>query len=185
MDFSILVAVITATLNTVGLAYAAFTYKNTFEPRLILKYVNPAETDSIGVLQLKNIGKSTAYDLQVITPKGLGFEVGSEEYLKRIRYLNRGYLWDEVEGVFPVEIFMNGVFKNQIYDLVPGDDIRFPYWVLYKNGDGESRNEESADGFKKDSVFIVTYKIKSFNLFKKKRTLELKANPNILNGLFY
>lgn len=180
MNFSTLVAVITATLNTVGLAYAAFTYKNTFEPRLVLRYANPAETDDIGTLRLKNIGKSTAYDLQVITPKGLGFKVGSKEFRDRI---------DDPDGKFeklpPSEIVMDRLFKYQIYDLNPEDSIEFPYWVPYKNGNSEFGIEESADGFKKDSIFIITYKMKYFNLFKKEKTLKLKANPNILNGIFY
>lgn len=180
MVFSTLVAAITATLNTVGLMYVAFTYRNTFEPKLILEYVNPAETDDIGTLQLKNIGKSTAYGLQVITPKGLGFEEGSKEFRDRI---------DDSDGKFenlsPSELVMNRLFKYQIYDLNPGDGIEFPYWVPYKNGSGEFGIEESADGFKKDSIFIVTYKIKPFNLLKKKRTLKLTANPNIRNGIFY
>lgn len=189
MDFNTLIVVITTTLNIIGLIYAVFTYKNTFEPRLILKYMNPEETDNVGTLRLENLGKSTAYDLKVIPPKGLNFKEDSKEYADRIdpitMFVNEDDEGCKITNFMPAEFIMNSLFVCQTYDLNPDDYIEFPYWVLYKNGSNEFGIEESADGFKKDSVFIIIYKIKFFNLFKKKKTVKLKANPNIIRGIVY
>lgn len=184
MDFNTLIVAITATLNVIGLVYAVFTYKNTFDPRLVLRYRNPKETNDVGVLRLENLGKSTAYHLWVITPKGLGFEEGSKYYRKRVEEYYRDCV-EDFDDIIPAEIIMKSLFQNQVYDLNPGDYIEFPYWVKYKGGRGWFGHEQSADGFKKDSVFTIIYQVKFFNLFKKTKMLKLKANPNILNGFVY